>query len=141
MLVSLLLAVVNERRGCHDRVITIHNNPENMQLPAKFKHLRLQLADVDTQDISKFFATAYTFIEEARAANEGVQVYPCFQFPENVPCLKCRCTTQSRTMICFLLALARTEVLLAGRTELPAGVFCMQGGSESLPVARSTCVD
>ncbi|BDA42767.1 probable dual specificity protein phosphatase 6 at N-terminal half [Coccomyxa sp. Obi] len=57
------------------RVITIHNNPENMQLPAKFKHLRLQLADVDTQDISKFFATAYTFIEEARGANEGVLVH------------------------------------------------------------------
>ncbi|EIE24571.1 phosphatases II [Coccomyxa subellipsoidea C-169] len=57
------------------RVITIHNNPENMQLPSRFKHLRLQLADVDTQDVSKFFAPTYTFIEEARAANEGVLVH------------------------------------------------------------------
>lgn len=57
------------------RVITIHNNPENMKLPAKFKHLRLQLADVDTQDISKYFAPSYAFIEEARAANEGAQPF------------------------------------------------------------------
>ncbi len=59
------------------RVITIHNNPENMQLPSRFKHLRLQLADVDTQDVSKFFAPTYTFIEEARAANEGIG-FPLF---------------------------------------------------------------
>ena len=56
------------------RVVTIHNNPENMQLPGRFKHLRLQLADVDTQDVSKFFAPSYTFIEEARAANEGAHL-------------------------------------------------------------------
>lgn len=80
---SLPMARTLHRSHCHEcgagtcvrRVITIHNNPENMQLPGSFKHLRLQLADVDTQDVSKFFAPSYTFIEEARAANEGVHIW------------------------------------------------------------------
>ncbi len=56
---------------CVCRVITIHNNPENMKLPSRFKHLRFQLADVDTQDVSQFFDASYQFIEEGRGANEG----------------------------------------------------------------------
>lgn len=56
---------------CGCRVITIHNNPENMKLPTRFKHLRFQLADVDTQDVSQFFDASYQFIEEGRGANEG----------------------------------------------------------------------
>jgi hypothetical protein len=80
---SLPMARTLHRSHCHEcgagtcvrRVITIHNNPENMQLPGRFKHLRLQLADVDTQDVSKFFAPSYTFIEEARAGNEGVHIW------------------------------------------------------------------
>ena len=58
------------------RVITIHNNPENMKLPKRFKQLRLQLADVDTQDVSQFFDTAYQFIEEGRGAGEGERDVP-----------------------------------------------------------------
>ena len=53
------------------RVISIHNNPENLQLPAKYLRLQFSLADVDTQDISPFFAPSYDFIEEARAAGQG----------------------------------------------------------------------
>jgi hypothetical protein len=53
------------------RVITIHNNPDNLKLPSRFKHLRFQLADVDTQDVSRFFSPTYSFIEEGRAADEG----------------------------------------------------------------------
>lgn len=53
------------------RVVTIHNNPENMALPARFRHLRFQCADVDTVDITQYFAPSYTFIEEGRAAGEG----------------------------------------------------------------------
>ena len=52
-------------------MITIHNNPENMKLPERFKQLRLQLADVDTQDVSQFFDASYQFIEEGRGAGEG----------------------------------------------------------------------
>ena len=53
------------------RVISIHNNPENLQLPAKYARLQFALADVDTQDISPYFAPSYDFIEEARAAGHG----------------------------------------------------------------------
>ena len=42
-----------------------------MKLPSRFKHLRFQLADVDTQDVSQFFDASYQFIEEGRGANEG----------------------------------------------------------------------
>ena len=52
-------------------MITIHNNPENLALPPRFKHLRFQCADVDTVDASRFFAPAYAFIEEGRGAGEG----------------------------------------------------------------------
>ena len=53
------------------RVVTIHNNPENVALPAKMARLQFQLADVDTQDASPFFAPTFDFIEEARAAGQG----------------------------------------------------------------------
>ncbi len=55
------------------RVLTIHNNPENLRLPARFQRLTFELADVDTQDISPFFAPSYDFIEAARAAKEGAR--------------------------------------------------------------------
>lgn len=54
------------------RVLTIHNNPENLQLPPNFQRLQFQLADVDTQDCSPFFAPTFDFVEEARAAGHGV---------------------------------------------------------------------
>lgn len=52
-------------------MLTIHNNPENLRLPARFQRLSFVLADVDTQDVSPFFAPSYDFIEAARAAGEG----------------------------------------------------------------------
>ena len=52
-------------------MITIHNNPENLKLPGRFKQLRFQLADVDTQDVSQYFNASYEFVEEARGAGEG----------------------------------------------------------------------
>lgn len=58
------------------RVITIHNNPENIKLPKRFKQLRLQLADVDTQNVSQFFDASYQFIEEGRGAGEGERDAP-----------------------------------------------------------------
>ena len=45
-----------------------------MKLPKSFMHCKLTLADVETQDISKYFDESFTFIEEARAANEGASI-------------------------------------------------------------------
>ncbi len=63
-------------RYCLCRVISIHNNPENLELPAKYARLQFALADVDTQDVSPFFAPSYDFIEEARAAGHGAILNP-----------------------------------------------------------------
>lgn len=49
------------------RVLTIHNNPEDLTLAPGLKHLRQVLADTDSADISQYFNAAYEFI------NEGVQ--------------------------------------------------------------------
>ncbi|KAK9861523.1 hypothetical protein WJX84_009942 [Apatococcus fuscideae] len=57
------------------RVLTIHNSPEEVRFPASVKHLRLQLADVETQDISPLFATSFDFIEAGIHANEAVLVH------------------------------------------------------------------
>ena len=53
------------------RVISIHNNPENLQPPKAFQQLKMTVADVHTQDITPFFNPSYDYIEEARAKNEG----------------------------------------------------------------------
>lgn len=53
------------------RILTIHNNPDNLKPPSKIKHLKIELADVETEDVSRFFNDSYTFIEEARTAKEG----------------------------------------------------------------------
>eukprot|EP00877_Chromochloris_zofingiensis_P008595 jgi/Chrzof1/398/Cz01g14120.t1 len=53
------------------RMITIHNHPDNLKPPTTIKHLKLELADVETADISKHFNQAYAFLEEARQANQG----------------------------------------------------------------------
>ncbi|GAX75987.1 hypothetical protein CEUSTIGMA_g3430.t1 [Chlamydomonas eustigma] len=57
------------------RVITIHNHPENLKLPGKFKQLRLELPDVESADISQYFNQVYEFVEEGRAQAEGVLVH------------------------------------------------------------------
>lgn len=49
----------------------MHNNPENLKPPSKIKHEQMILADVETEDISKYFNDSYTFIEAARAAKKG----------------------------------------------------------------------
>ena len=52
-------------------VVTIHNNPENLKLPASYRRLRIELADVETANISAWLSQAYDFLEEARAAGHG----------------------------------------------------------------------
>lgn len=57
-------------------VITIHNNPGNLKLPpGKYRHHKIELADVDTADISAHLRPAYDFIEENRAAKRAVLVH------------------------------------------------------------------
>ncbi|KAL4421080.1 hypothetical protein ABPG77_001375 [Micractinium sp. CCAP 211/92] len=57
-------------------IITIHNNPDNLKLPpGKYKHLKIELPDIDTADISAHLHTAFDFIEENRAAKRGVLVH------------------------------------------------------------------
>ncbi|KAL4422489.1 hypothetical protein ABPG75_008686 [Micractinium tetrahymenae] len=57
-------------------IITIHNNPDNLKLPpGKYKHLKIELPDIDTADISAHLRPAIDFIEENRAAKRGVLVH------------------------------------------------------------------
>ena len=55
-------------------VISIHNNPENLKLPASYRRLAIELADVETANISAWLSKAYDFMEEARAAGHGEQL-------------------------------------------------------------------
>ena len=48
-----------------------------MKLPPRFRHLRFQLADVDTQNVTPYFNASYDFIEEARAAGHGGDLLGC----------------------------------------------------------------
>ena len=70
--------VFSARAGwsCHHarflcRIITIHNNPENLKVPNKYKHTQIPMADVDTEDISQHFNRTYEIIEEARVEKTG----------------------------------------------------------------------
>lgn len=53
------------------RLISIHNNPENLKVPKGFQQLKMTVADVHTQDITPYFNPSYDFIEEARNSNQG----------------------------------------------------------------------
>ena len=54
-----------------NNIITIHNNPENLKPAKGFGHLQIQLADLDTENISKHFSSSFDFIEQARSKGEG----------------------------------------------------------------------
>lgn len=56
-------------------VVTIHNNPGNLRLPPRWRHLRIELADVDSADMAPHLEPVYAFIEEARAAGHAVLVH------------------------------------------------------------------
>lgn len=57
--------------GFSCRVITIHNNPNDVELQSKYQHLKFQLPDLETENIAQFFQPTYEFIEQARAARQG----------------------------------------------------------------------
>lgn len=54
-----------------DSVVTIHNHPERTTFPGEYKHLRIELPDIETADISQHFNSVYKVIEEARSAETG----------------------------------------------------------------------
>ncbi len=64
----------------------IHNNPENLKPPPHVQHLRFTLADVDTADISRYFNTAYEFIDDAMRKGQGELQEAC-----SVPMAHVRC--------------------------------------------------
>ncbi|KAG1657423.1 hypothetical protein FOA52_011793 [Chlamydomonas sp. UWO 241] len=56
-------------------IVTIHNHPGNLKLPSRFKHLKLELPDVEVADISKYFNQVYEFIEAARSSGHPALVH------------------------------------------------------------------
>lgn len=58
------------------RIITIHNDPENLKVPAKMKHMKVTAADLPSTDLSCFFNATYEFIEEG-AAGTGATLVHC----------------------------------------------------------------
>lgn len=56
-------------------VLTIHNNPENLKLPADTTHLRLTLADVDSENIAQYFEESFQFFEKCREEKRRVLVH------------------------------------------------------------------
>ncbi|GMH33326.1 hypothetical protein BSKO_01160 [Bryopsis sp. KO-2023] len=56
-------------------VVTIHNHPERTKFPAEYRHLRLEMPDIEVADISQYFNAVYGLIEDARAANTAVLVH------------------------------------------------------------------
>jgi len=53
------------------RLVTIHNNPDELKLPSDFKHLKIECPDVPTADISRHFNAVYEFIEGTRDRGVG----------------------------------------------------------------------
>jgi len=56
-------------------VVTIHNNPERMAPPPGARHLRIQLADVESEDIAPWLRQAHEFIEQGRRAGHGERAH------------------------------------------------------------------
>jgi dual specificity MAP kinase phosphatase len=48
----------------------------NLKPPAHVKHLQLELPDIASADISKYFDQAYTFIDQGRSAGQGEPAHP-----------------------------------------------------------------
>lgn len=57
------------------RILTIHNNPERLHPGPGVQHMQIQMADVDTEDISPWLKPAHDFIEAGRAAGHAVLVH------------------------------------------------------------------
>ncbi|GBF91494.1 MAP kinase phosphatase [Raphidocelis subcapitata] len=57
------------------RIVSIHNHPENLKPRAGVRHLKLELPDVETADISAHFNAAYEFIDEGRRLKQPTLVH------------------------------------------------------------------
>jgi len=56
-------------------VVTLHNNPEDLEVPGDVRHVRATLADVATEDISRHFPAAFEAIDEAARAGRAALVH------------------------------------------------------------------
>lgn len=56
-------------------IMTVHNHPSNLKPPANIKHLKVEMPDVETADISQHLQAAYEFIEAARERGYAVLVH------------------------------------------------------------------
>lgn len=56
-------------------IVTIHNNPGNLRPPPNTRHLKIEMADIDSADITPWFRPSYEFIEEARTSRTAVLVH------------------------------------------------------------------
>ena len=68
------MASFNARDNCAHRIVTIHNNPENLKPPDRYQHMRIEMPDIDVADITAHFSPTYNFIEEGRIAGQGEEV-------------------------------------------------------------------
>lgn len=60
---------------CVFSIVTIHNNPDELQLPSRFHHLKIELPDIPSADISVHFNAVYEHIEAARDRDVAVLVH------------------------------------------------------------------
>ena len=73
------------------RVITIHNNPDNLTLPATYAHLRIEMPDIDTANITAHFDPTFNFIEEGRVKGHGARTALAAEWSS----AGCSCSTTS----------------------------------------------
>jgi dual specificity MAP kinase phosphatase len=57
-------------------VLTIHNNPERLALPAGVRRMQIQMADVESEELGPWLRQAHAFIEAGREAGHGAPP-PC----------------------------------------------------------------
>ena len=97
------------------RLISIHNNPENLKVPKGFQQLKMSVADVHTQDITPYFNPSYDLIEEARNSKEGTPLHAVLK--ASLMSLPCRCMLNAGvvTTLCVysnIFAFAHLDVCL-----------------------------
>ena len=65
------------------RVVSALRLPLDQDLYANYKHLVVELDDLEDEDIIQHFATTNAFIREGLDAGEGVLVHWCDSFPSS----------------------------------------------------------
>lgn len=138
------------------QVITVHNSPENLELPQNFKHLRIQLADVDTQNIAPYFNASYAFVEEGRAAGHATLVhcgagvsrsatlaiaYLMRRFSWNATkarahCVDCRSVVHPNDGFWRSLCALESQLGITDRSDINQGTVAWHGNDAAVAVAE-----